>query len=119
MAIYACALGDPMARSFAHAEILLERAILLARAKAVMVYVLTRVERRKTKKKKKSKKKMAKFKDDSKETPLPRRLMYCGHFFAPSRLVIIVTDVPKVEKATCRGDFLTACNNLPSCCWSI
>ena len=66
MAIYACALGAPMARSFAHAE------ILLARAKAVMVYVLTRVERRK--KKKKSKKKMVKFEGNSKETPLPRRL---------------------------------------------
>ena len=44
------------------------RAILSARAKAVMVYVIMRVERRKTKKKK-SKKKMAKFKGDSKETP--------------------------------------------------
>ena len=58
MAIYACALGAPMARSFAHAE------ILLARAKAVMVYVLTRVKRGKTKNNKKSKKKMAKFKGD-------------------------------------------------------
>ena len=72
MAIYACALGAPKARSFAHAK------ILLARAKAVMVYVLTRVERRKTKKKKKSKKKMAKFKGDSKETPLPQRLILRG-----------------------------------------
>ena len=51
MAIYVCARGAAMARSFAHAE------ILLARAKAVMVYVLTRVERRKTKKKKKKSKK--------------------------------------------------------------
>ena len=74
MAIYACAVGAPMARSFAHAEILLARAILLASAKAVMVYVLTRVKRGKTKNNKKSKKKMAKFKGDSKETPLPRRL---------------------------------------------
>ena len=69
MAIYACALGATMARSFTHAK------ILFARAKAVMVYVLTHVERRKTKKKKKSKKKMAKFKGDSTDTPLPRRLM--------------------------------------------
>ena len=59
---------SPMARSFAHAE------ILLARAKAVMVYVLTRVERRKTKKKK-SKKKTAKFKGDTQETTLLRRLI--------------------------------------------
>ena len=67
MAIYAGALGAPMARSFAHvhAEILLARAILLTHAKAVMVYVLTHVERRKTKKEKKSKKKMAKSKGDS------------------------------------------------------
>ena len=48
-----------VALSFAHAE------ILPVRAKAVMVYVLTRVERRKTKKKKKSKLKMVKFKGDS------------------------------------------------------
>ena len=69
MAIYACALGAPMARSFAYAK------IRLARAKAVMVYVLTRVERRITTTKKKSKKKMTKFKGDSNETPLPRRLI--------------------------------------------
>ena len=73
MAIDACALGAPMARSSAHTE------ILLARAKVVMVYVLTRVERRKTTKKTKSKKKMKKFKGDSKETPLIRQPL--SYFF--------------------------------------
>ena len=69
---------EPPWRARSHAE------MLLARAKAAMVYVLTRVERRKTKTKKKSKKKMAKFKGDSKETPLLRRLIltiYTAGFF--------------------------------------
>ena len=56
---------------------LLVCAILFTRPKAVKVYLLTRVERRKTKKeKKKSMKKMAKFNGDSKETPLPRCLIH-------------------------------------------